>query len=97
MEFYINEDKIRTITYEESDGNGEFFPQTPMNVRLGIWAGGDPENEEGVIEWAGGLTDFEKGPYTMTIESVYIKDFSSAKEYKFGDRSGKWESIELIE
>lgn len=97
MDFIIDNNNVRTITYEESDGNGKFFPQTPMNVRLGIWAGGDPENEKGVIEWAGGETDFAQAPFTMTVQNVYVQDFSSAKEYKFGDRSGKWESIELIQ
>jgi hypothetical protein len=67
-----------------------------MNVRLGIWAGGDPSNSNGTIEWAGGLTDFTKGPYIMTVQSAQISDFSTGSAYHWSDKSGDWTSIKSI-
>jgi beta-glucanase (GH16 family) len=33
--------------------NGKNYPQTPMNVRMGMWAGGDVKNNDpGVVKWA---------------------------------------------
>ncbi|KAF2758686.1 extracellular cell wall glucanase Crf1/allergen Asp F9 [Pseudovirgaria hyperparasitica] len=97
IDFYIDDDKVRTLNYGDANG-GKNFPQTPLNLRLGIWAGGDPEkNAKGTVEWAGGETDFGEAPFTMTVESVYVHDFSDAKEYEFGDRSGSWESIKMVE
>lgn len=52
IEWYIDTVKVRTLHYKDALG-GYNFPQTPMNVRLGIWAGGDPSNNNGTIEWAG--------------------------------------------
>ena len=95
IEWYIDGTLVRTLAYADADG-GYDFPQTPMNVRLGIWAGGDPTEPEGVIEWAGGKTDFSKGPYTMTVQSVRVSDFSRGTQYKYGDTSGSWQSIDKL-
>ena len=83
------------LEYEDANG-GKSFPQSPMNVRLGIWAGGDKDNDKYTIEWAGGETDYDAGPYTMYVQNVRVADFSSGKEYKYGDRTGSWESIEIV-
>lgn len=64
-----------------------------MNVRVGIWAGGDPRNAKGTIEWAGGETDYAAGPYTMVLERVEVVNENPAKSYAYGDRSGSWESV----
>jgi beta-glucanase (GH16 family) len=97
LEWYIDEKLVRTLKYEDAL-NGYNFPQTPMNIRIGIWAGGDPENNsKGTVEWAGGETDFKKGPYTMTVESIYAQDFTSGKEYTYGDKTGSFKSIKVTE
>lgn len=83
---------VRTLTPNQVTG-GDFYPQTPMQVRLGSWAGGDPDNAKGTIEWAGGLTDFSKGPYDMVVRKMSIKDYSTGKYYKYSDRSGSAKSI----
>lgn len=83
---------LRTVKYADAKG-GSRFPQTPMRLRLGIWAGGDPSNGEGTIEWAGGKTDYSQAPFTMYIESVKITNYSPADTYKFTDTSGSFESI----
>jgi beta-glucanase (GH16 family) len=79
--------------------DGKNYPQTPMNVRLGIWAGGDIKNNDpGVVEWAGGQTDFKEGPFTMMVQQVYVKDYTEAKEYSWEgmDASGSWEKVKVI-
>ena len=85
---------VRTLQYEDALG-GKNFPQTPMTVRLGIWAGGDKANSNGTIEWAGGLIDYHGGPYTMTVQQVHVQDFTSGKEYSYGDMTGSYQSIKV--
>jgi hypothetical protein len=67
-----------------------------MTVRIGIWAGGDKDNSNGTIEWAGGLTDYDNGPYTMYVQSAQVNDFSTGSEYQYSDHSGSWQSIKTI-
>jgi beta-glucanase (GH16 family) len=93
--FLIDGVAVRTLAYADANG-GKNYPQTPSTVRIGIWAGGDPDNQPGVIEWAGGKTDYSKAPFTMTVESVKVKNYSPGKEYKWTDKSGSWQSIEVI-
>lgn len=95
IEWYIDGNLVRTLPYAAANG-GKNFPQTPMNLRLGIWAGGDPDNSNGTIEWAGGLTDYTKGPYTMYVQSAYVQDYSSGSEYHWADKTGSWQSIKSI-
>jgi hypothetical protein len=64
-----------------------------MNVRIGIWAGGDPNNAEGTIEWAGGETDYSKAPYTMVLEKVEVRNENPGSSYSYGDMTGGFESI----
>lgn len=64
-----------------------------MNIRIGIWAGGDPGNAEGTIEWAGGETDYSKAPYTMVVEKVEVRNEHPGNSYSYGDLSGGFESI----
>lgn len=64
--------------------------------QLGNWAGGAQGNSEGTIEWAGGDTDFSKGPFNMYVKKVEITNYNPACSYKYGDKSGSYESIDLI-
>jgi beta-glucanase (GH16 family) len=95
LEWYIDSNLVRTLAYGAANG-GYNYPQTPMTVRLGIWAGGDPDNSNGTIEWAGGLTDYSKGPYTMTVQSALISDYSTGSAYEWTDKTGDWQSIKSI-
>ncbi|KAF2747223.1 glycoside hydrolase family 16 protein, partial [Sporormia fimetaria CBS 119925] len=95
IQFLIDGKVVRTLNYADANG-GKNYPQTPSTVRIGIWAGGDPGNTQGTIDWAGGPTDFTKAPFTMTVESVKVKNYSPGKEYHWTDRSGSWQSIEVI-
>ncbi|KAL8727794.1 MAG: hypothetical protein Q9181_005580 [Wetmoreana brouardii] len=94
LEWFIDGATVRTLKYEDANG-GENFPQSPMNVRLGVWAAGDRENNNYTVEWAGGKTDYDKGPYTMVVQSVRVTDFSDGKEYRYGDMTGSWDSIKI--
>jgi beta-glucanase (GH16 family) len=95
LEWFIDGQLVRTLMYADANG-GYDFPQTPMNIRMGVWAGGDPSEPKGVIEWAGGEADYSKAPFTMYVQSVRVTDFSSGTQYKYGDTSGSWRSIESL-
>jgi Beta-glucanase/Beta-glucan synthetase len=97
LDFYVDGNRVRRLLPEDAK-DGYTYPQTPMRLSLGIWAGGDPSLPEGTREWAGGTTDYSQGPFDMYVKSVYIEDFSKgAKEYVFTDKSGSWESIKIVE
>ncbi|KAK6454920.1 concanavalin A-like lectin/glucanase domain-containing protein [Scheffersomyces xylosifermentans] len=81
---------VRTITKDNAQG----YPQSPMQIFAGTWAGGDPGNEQGTIEWAGGLTDYADAPFTMKIKSIIVSDYSTGESYSYTDQSGTWQSIE---
>lgn len=88
---------VRTLTYAEANG-GSNFPQTPMNIRLGIWAGGDPDNNVGTIQWAGGETTYDAAagmPWTMYVEDVKITNYNPGCSYNYTDTSGSSESISI--
>ncbi|EMC99972.1 glycoside hydrolase family 16 protein [Baudoinia panamericana UAMH 10762] len=73
------------------------YPQTPSILKFGIWAGGDATEPEGTIQWAGGKTDWSKGPFTMTVQSIKITDGSTnTSSYAYGDRSGSYNSIQAV-
>jgi len=92
----IDDRAVRTLKYGDSVAVfGKNFPQTPMNVRLGIWAGGDPDNSQGTIDWAGGLTDYSKAPFTMVVKSVKITNYNPGKTYTYGDKTGSYKSIKI--
>lgn len=86
----------QTVRVLNNPGTG-YYPQTPMQIRLGSWAGGDPSNAPGTIEWAGGKTDYSQGPFTFSVKSISVQDYSTGKEYAYGDHSGSWTSIQAID
>lgn len=86
--------EVRTVNYQDAQG-GTRFPQTPMNIRVGIWAGGAPTNAPGTIEWAGGLTDYSKGPYSMYIKNINVINYNPAESYTWTDKSGSSDSIKF--
>lgn len=88
---------IRTLVPSQVTADAlhsDLYPQTPMQIKIGSWSGGDPSNSPGTIEWAGGETDYSKGPYNMVVKSIKIQDYSAgATSYTYGDKSGSWDSI----
>lgn len=87
----INGQTVRVLA--PSDAGGQ-YPQTPMQVKLGAWAGGDPSNAAGTVSWAGGPVNYAGGPYTMVVKSLAVTDYSTGTQYTYGDRSGSWQSIQ---
>src|SRR5690606_21868460 len=82
---------VRTLTPDQV--KGDFYPQTPMQIKLGSWSGGDPDNAKGTIEWSGGPTDYSNGPYDMVVADMFVQDYSSGKFYRYTDKSGSAKSI----
>ncbi|PMD18041.1 glycoside hydrolase family 16 protein [Hyaloscypha hepaticicola] len=85
---------VRVLTPATADTNQ--YPQTPMQVKFGAWSGGDPSNAPGTIAWARGPTNYADGPFTMTVQSVAVTDYSTGTQYKYGDTSGTWGSIQAV-
>ncbi|RFU72709.1 extracellular cell wall glucanase crf1 [Trichoderma arundinaceum] len=86
---------LRTLTQANAEANQ--YPQTPMQVKFGSWAGGDPStNAPGTVQWAKGPTDFSKGPFSMMVQSITVTDYSTGKQYVYGDNSGSWQSIQAV-
>ncbi|KAF3254739.1 hypothetical protein TWF217_010306 [Orbilia oligospora] len=72
------------------------YPQTPMQIKFGPWAAGDPSNAPGTIEWAGGPIDYSLAPFDMVVASLSITDYSTgATKYRYKDTSGSAASIEI--
>lgn len=92
VSWIVDDKTLRTVKYDDAKG-GSRFPQTPMKLRLGIWAGGDPDNGQGTIEWAGGETDYTQAPFTMYVKSVTVVNYTPADSYKWTDTSGSYDSI----
>ena len=87
---------VRTLNYGDAE-DGQ-YPQTPMQVKFGSWAGGDPaRNAQGTVTWAKGPTDYSKGPFTMNVKNVVITDYSTGKKYRYKDTTGSWKSIEAVD
>ncbi|KAJ9490052.1 hypothetical protein VN97_g3218 [Penicillium thymicola] len=82
---------VRVLTPETAETNQ--YPQSPMMVKVGVWAGGDPNNAKGTIDWAGGQTDYSQGPFKMYMKSMTVTDYSTGTSYRYGDKSGSWQSI----
>lgn len=85
-------DGVTVRTLEPANAQNQ-YPQTPMQIKVGAWSGGDPANAPGTIEWAGGPTDYSQGPFTMQVKSLKVSDYSTGTQYIYGDQSGTWQSI----
>ncbi|UPX14674.1 Licheninase [Ascochyta rabiei] len=92
--WYIDQVAVRTLAYADAV-SGTNYPQTPMNIRIGIWAGGDSANDPGTIEWAGGETNYGDGPYTMYLEKIEVVNENPGASYSYGDRTGDYTSIQV--
>ncbi|KAL9078534.1 MAG: hypothetical protein Q9157_002557 [Trypethelium eluteriae] len=98
LDWYIDDQHVRQVTPSDAVTlNGKNYPQTPMNLKMGIWAGGDPAtNVPGVVQWAGGNVDYSKGPFSMYVKSAEVVDYTTgASQYSYGDETGSWQSIKV--
>jgi hypothetical protein len=99
IQWFVNGNMVRELTSDQAKG-GKTFPQSPCQVRLGIWVAGLPNAPEGTAKWAGGYTDFTQAPFDGYYKKVIIQDYqggqSGAKAYHYGDRSGTWQSVVVV-
>lgn len=102
IDWIIDGVTVRTAKAADAkDGYG--FPQTPAQVKAGIWVGGNGKANNYQLEWAGGKADFSKAPFNAYIKRVKIVDYaggdspapSKVDSYSYGDRSGSLESIQF--
>ncbi|KAI0426251.1 concanavalin A-like lectin/glucanase domain-containing protein [Xylaria sp. FL1042] len=90
---------VRELKYADAK-DGTRFPQTPAQLKLGTWVAGSSTAPEGTVEWAGGLADFSKGPFTAYYKKVTIQDYANgvadAKQYVWESGSdGSYQSINV--
>lgn len=78
-------DGVVVRTLDKSDTTGYGYPDTPCQIKIGVWASGDPTNAAGTIEWGGGLIDYTAGPYTMTLSSLAVTSYTTAKSFSYTD------------
>lgn len=74
---------IRTLNKANTTGYG--YPSTPCQIKIGVWASGDPTNAEGTIEWGGGLINYTAGPYTMTLSSLEVISYTTAESFSYAN------------
>ncbi|KAJ5634261.1 hypothetical protein N7528_002103 [Penicillium herquei] len=97
LEWWIDGELRRTVNYSEAlTVYGKNYPQTPSRVKVAIWPVGIASESTGNIEWGGGLVNWDDLPFTMTVQRIRVKDFSSGKEYEYEGTSGSYDSIKII-
>lgn len=87
---------VRTLSASNADTTNHQYPQSPAKLHLGLWDAGDASVSSGTVQWAGGLTDLTKAPFTYYVKSVKITNTNPADWYQWTDKSGKWTSIHEI-
>lgn len=93
--WYVDNNIVRIL--ENDNWGNKNYPQTPMAVKIGAWAGGDPIlNAPGTVQWAGGLTNFKYAPFILAVRRMKIADYSTGSKYSYRDRSGSWNSIQAM-
>ncbi|KAF2457595.1 concanavalin A-like lectin/glucanase domain-containing protein [Lineolata rhizophorae] len=85
---------VRALRPDDAAGQ---YPQTPMQIKMGAWSGGDSSNSPGTIEWARGPTDYSQGPFTMQVQSIMVADYSTGTQYVYSGTSGNWQDIEAVD
>lgn len=85
---------IRTVDYADAKG-GTRFPQTPMRIRIGIWAASHPSRNKATLSWAGSEPDYPNTPFTMYVKSIDIINYTPAESYVYSDRSGTSDSVKI--
>lgn len=80
---------VRTLQKSSVKNDGQHdYPQSPMRIFLGLWAGGDPSNGANTIQWAGGKTSTSGAPFYYNIEYIKVSDYSTGSEYSYADKTG---------
>lgn len=71
LKFLIDGQEVRSINKADTLIDGVYqYPTTPARVQLSVWAGGIEGSPQGVIDWAGGLIQYNEPDY-MTFGNQY--------------------------
>lgn len=81
LRWLIDDVVIRTLNKADTTNYG--YPSSPCQIKIGVWASGDPTNPEGTISWGGGLLDYSKAPYTMTLSALSVTSYTNAKSFVY--------------
>ncbi|TQV92231.1 hypothetical protein V2A60_004516 [Cordyceps javanica] len=90
-------------TWQLGEIPAEKWPQTPMQVKLGLWAV-EGYNDPGEIAWAGGVPDWSSGmPFTAAFHSVEVEDYAGwceevepgRVEYQYDDKMKGWADVRV--
>lgn len=73
-----------------------------MQVKLGVWSVGN-DSDPGTIAWAGGLPDWEAGPYKALFSELRVQDYmgfcnetdGGYMEYQYDERTVGWQNIRI--
>lgn len=101
LDWIIDGAVVRTLKNTGVEGCSG-YPQSPMQLRVGTWVAGREGAPQGTIDWAGGIADFADGPFDGYYQTIRVQDFmggqgaTEATEYVYTDRSGKWQSIKVV-
>ena len=77
------------------------WPQTPMQVKLGVWAVAR-DSDKGEIAWAGGLPDWNE-PHTAYVKTLEMTDYAgycddiraADAEYQYDERTVGWQDVRI--
>jgi beta-glucanase (GH16 family) len=98
LQWWIDGEMVRHLDYNDPlTIGGSQYPQTPCRVQFSLWPAGQKKAKTGTIEWAGGLVEWDNAPFTMTLGKLRVEDFHTGKEYSYSDRTGSWQSIDVLE
>lgn len=78
------------------------WPQTPMQVKLGVWSVA-PASDPGEVRWAGGLPDWDaQAPFVAHFAAVDIDDYMGGcsrvradgpVRYRYHERTDGWRHV----
>lgn len=90
LEWLVDGVVVRTLKRPSNDS----YPQTPCQLRLGNWVGGNPsEQQAGTIEWAGGDANMDDAPFTMTCSNITVTHFTDASDFYYVGHTGLQDSV----
>jgi hypothetical protein len=57
LEWLIDHQVVRAFLTAKPDANEHQHRRMPSKFQFGIWSGGDPTQDQGMISWVEGITD----------------------------------------
>ncbi|KAH6606047.1 cell wall glucanosyltransferase mwg1 [Trichoderma cornu-damae] len=101
-------DGVVRKTWRVGDIPAYKWPQTPMQVKLGIWTVSS-SSDAGTVAWAGGLPDWsgrdaERNPYRAYFKALELEDYTggcnetekgAGIEYLYDERTTGWQDVHV--